>query len=119
APLGRFFGLYSVITALVSLVVQRAVAGRLVRRLGVVGAVAVTPIALFLGALASLLGNGAFSAVLALKALDGALRYSFNPVTTELLYLPLPSQAQSRGKGFIDSVLARAAQAATAIVLYT
>lgn len=119
AALGQFFARYYAVTNIVSLLVQLAVAGRLVRRLGVVGAVAVTPIVLFLGAVAALAGSGAFAAVLALKAVDGALRYSLNRVATELLYLPLPSVAQSRGKGFIDSVLARAAQAVTAIVLYT
>jgi AAA family ATP:ADP antiporter len=118
AALGQFFARYYAAMNVVSLVVQLGIAGRLVRRLGVVGAVAVTPLALLLSGVAALAGGGAFAAVLALKAVDGALRYSLNRVATELLYLPLPPVAQRRGKGFIDSVLARAAQAVTAIVLY-
>ncbi len=118
AQLGEFFARYYAITNGVSLIVQIAVAGRLVRRLGVVGAVAVTPLAFLTGGLAAFAGGGSFVAVLGLKAIDGALRYSLNRVATELLYLPLPSPAHERGKGFIDSVLARAVQAATAMVIY-
>jgi hypothetical protein len=39
-------------------------------------------------------------------------------VATELLYLPLPDTARDRGKGLVDGVMSRAAQALTATVLY-
>jgi AAA family ATP:ADP antiporter len=118
AALGQFFARYYALTNAVSLILQLTLAGRLIRRVGVVGAVGVTPLALLCGALAAFIGGGSFVALLALKAIDAALRYSLNRVAIELLYLPLPSAAQGRGKGFIDSVLARAVQATTAIVLY-
>jgi AAA family ATP:ADP antiporter len=118
ASLGEFFARYYAVMNGLSLIVQVALAGRLVRRAGVLGAVAVTPFLLFAGGLSAIFGGGIFFVVLALKGIDGSLRYSLNRVATELLYLPLPADVRDRGKGFIDSVLARAAQAVMAVVLY-
>jgi ATP:ADP antiporter, AAA family len=116
--LGEFFARYYAAMNAASLVVQVLIAGRLIRRLGVVGAVAVTPVLLCGGGVAALLGGGMFAVVLCLKGVDGSLRYSLHRVATELLYLPLPAEVRDRGKGFIDSGLSRAVQAATAILLY-
>jgi AAA family ATP:ADP antiporter len=116
--LGEFFARYYAVMNGISLVVQVLVAGRLVRRAGVIGAVAVMPLLLLGGGVAALALPGVFLLVLGVKAVDGGLRYSLNRVATELLHLPLPVVAREQGKGFIDSSLSRIVQAATAIVLY-
>ncbi|MGD0674014.1 MAG: hypothetical protein ABSC94_01265 [Polyangiaceae bacterium] len=116
--LGGFFARYYAVMNGLSLIVQVTVAGRLIRRIGILGAVAVMPLLLLAGGAGAVLGGGIFFVVLGLKAVDGSLRYSLNRVATELLYLPLPADVRERGKGFIDSVLARSAQAATAVLLY-
>jgi ATP/ADP translocase len=118
SELGEFFARYYAGMNALSLIVQLVVAGRLVRRIGVVGAVAVMPFLFVAGGVGALVAGGAFYAVLALKGVDGALRHSVNRVSTELLYLPLPPEAREQGKGFIDSVLGRIVQATTAVVLY-
>jgi AAA family ATP:ADP antiporter len=118
AALGEFFARYYAVLNGISLLVQVLIVGRLVRRLGVVGTVAVMPLLLLGGGAAVLLGGGLLVVVLGLKAVDGGLRYSLNRVATELLYLPLPPEVRDRGKGFVDSSLSRIVQALTAIVLY-
>ncbi len=115
--LGPFFARYYAVTNAASLIVQLFVASRVLRRLGVVGANAYTPSLLGLGGVGVLV-TGAFAAVAIVKAIDGALRYSLNKISVELLYLPLPSEARERGKVFIDGVLTRTAQAAAAVALY-
>jgi AAA family ATP:ADP antiporter len=118
ARLGSFFARYYAVTNGIALVVQLVITGRLVRRIGVVGAVGVMPFLLLTGGIGALLASGTFYLVLGLKAVDGSMRHSLNRVSTELLYLPLPSGARERGKGFVDSVLCRVVQATTAVVLY-
>jgi AAA family ATP:ADP antiporter len=115
--LGFFFARYYAAMNAVSLVIQVFVAGRLIRRVGVIGASAVTP-SLLLAAAAAVTLQGGFAMVLLLKTFDGGLRYSVHRVATELLYLPVPARSRQRIKGFIDSALSRIVQAVTAIGLY-
>ncbi|MEA2750227.1 MAG: antiporter, family [Myxococcales bacterium] len=118
ARLGEFFARYYAVMNGVSLVVQLLVAGRIVRRLGVAGATGVMPSLLVLGGIASFLTGGALLPVLAMRMVDGGLRYSLNRVATELLYLPMPTKVRERAKGLIDTVLSRSVQAVTAAVLF-
>jgi AAA family ATP:ADP antiporter len=115
--LGFFFARYYAVMNAVSLVVQVAITGRLVRRVGVIGASAITPFLLLAAGVTTAL-QGGFVLALCLKTVDGGLRYSLNRVATELLYLPVPAGARQQAKGFIDSALARIVQAVTAIGLY-
>jgi AAA family ATP:ADP antiporter len=115
--LGFFFARYYAVMNAVSLVVQIFIAGRVVRRMGVIGASAITPL-LLLGAGLTAALQGGFIFVLVLKTFDGGLRYSLNRVATELLYLPVPAGPRQQAKGFIDSALSRIVQALTAIGLY-
>ena len=118
AELGAFFARYYAWINGASLLVQLALAGRLVRRLGVVGAVQVTPFLLLGGGLAGVVTGGAMLAVLAMKGIDGSLRHSLNRVAMELLYLPVPAERRNRAKSFIDTVLVRVVQAGTSGVLF-
>ncbi len=118
ASLGTFFAWAYVAMNVLSLGVQLLLSTRLLRRLGVIGAVAVLPMLLVLGSGAVLASGGALAFVLVPKAFDGGLRYSLNRTGTELLYLPIPREARERGKALIDGVVTRVAQAAIAALLY-
>jgi MFS family permease len=118
ASLGTFFAWAYAAMNVLSLVVQLLLSTRLLRRLGVIGAVAVLPMLLVLGSGAVLASGGALAFVLVPKAFDGGLRYSLNRTGTELLYLPIPREARERGKALIDGVITRLAQAAIAALLY-
>jgi AAA family ATP:ADP antiporter len=118
ARLADFFARYYAGVNAISLVVQVLLAGRIIRRFGVIGAAGIMPFFLLTGGAATVLGPGLLLLVLGLKTVDGGLRYSVHRVATELLYLPLPASARDKGKGLIDGVLGRFAQAITAILLY-
>jgi len=118
ADLGTFFARYYAVLNGASLLVQLALAGRLVRRLGVIGSLQVMPFVMLGGGLVGLVSGGALLAVLAMKGVDGSLRHSLNRVAMELLYLPIPSEERNRGKAFIDTVLVRIVQAVTSGLLF-
>ncbi len=97
-----------------SLVLQLVFGAALVRRVGLVAAVLVTPVLLLFGATGAFVLGGALAVVVLLKGIDGSLRYSVHRITTELLYLPIRSDLRARAKPLIDGALVRAVQAATA-----
>lgn len=106
-----FFARVYLALNVLSLLVQLFLSTALVRRLGVGGAVVVTPLLILAGAGGALLTGGALLAVLLLKGADGTFRYSLHRLTSELLYLPLRRETRERVKPFIDGTAARAAQA--------
>ena len=112
--LGIFFArTYAVLNA-VSLAVQLFVAGRVLRRLGVVPALVVLPLLLLAGGGAMVLFGGLLGLALFTKGADGSLRYSLHRVAGELLWMPLSGESRDRGKALLDSVFGRAVQALTA-----
>ncbi|HLM71933.1 MAG TPA: hypothetical protein VK459_04570, partial [Polyangiaceae bacterium] len=120
AELGPFFARTYTIVNTVALFVQLGIAGVLIRRLGVVPALAVLPFTLLAG------GFGIFAAggVLLLPALltkgaEGSLRHSLHRVASELAWLPLPSRAREGSKELLETVFGRGVQALTAGVLLT
>jgi hypothetical protein len=117
SELGPFFARYYAALNGASLVVQLLVGGALVRRLGVVATVSITPALLTLGGIGTLVSGGALPSVLGVKAVDGSLRHSLHRVTTELVYLPVPPKMRDRAKPLIDGPLARIVQAVTAASL--
>jgi AAA family ATP:ADP antiporter len=116
--LGAFFARYYALLNIASLLVQLFVASKLVGKLGVLGAVVVMPLGLFVGGGVAALTGGALAAILSTKGVDGSFRYSLHRVTTELLYLAVPARARDRGKAIIEAVLARLSQAAMAGILF-
>jgi ATP:ADP antiporter, AAA family len=100
-----------------SFVAQVFVTGALVRRIGIATTMVVTPLLLLLGGVGALAAAGALTAVLALKAVDGTLRYSVHRVTMELVYLPVPTDVRARAKPFLDGALARLTQAVAGLLL--
>ena len=117
AELGSFFARYYAVLNAVALVVQLAIAQRVVQRLGVVASLTLLPILLLTGGAGVFLVGGSIVAVLLTKGADGALRHSLHRVATELLYLPLPDDVRDRSKSLIDAVFVRGAQALTAGVI--
>ncbi len=114
AELGLFFArTYAVLNA-ISLGVQLFVAGRVLRRLGVVAALVILPLLLVAGGSAMVVVGGLLALALFTKGADGALRYSLHRVAAELLWMPLSGETRDRGKALLDSVFGRAVQALTA-----
>ena len=108
--LGPFFARFYLVTNALSLFVQVALTPRLLRQLGVIGAIAVTPFLLMLGG-AGVALTGSMVVVALTKVMDGTLRYSLHRVSTELLALPLPPEARAEGKVSVDTIVPRLAQA--------
>jgi AAA family ATP:ADP antiporter len=107
---------YAVTNAL-ALVAQLVIAPWLFRRVGVQRALFVFPLALLGAASGVVLSAGALGAAVALKGLDGALRYSIHKTSTELLLVPVPDGVRERLKPVIDLVGSRGGQALASVVI--
>jgi AAA family ATP:ADP antiporter len=110
---GRFVAHYYLVLNVASLLVQLLMSGTVVRHVGVLPALVLTPLLLFGAALTAVASGGSFPGVLLVKGVDGSLRYSIHRVTAELMYLPVPTIARQRSKPLIDGALGRIAQTAT------
>lgn len=104
AELASYFGYFSAVVGLLALGLQLFGTSRLLNRAGVVGSLAVLPLSLTLGNAALILFPALWAASLA-KGADTLFRYSVNDATTQILYLPVPSQARVAAKAFIDGVV--------------
>lgn len=114
--LAEFFaGVYLVLNAL-SLFVQLALAGVLIRWLNVTTAVAVLPLLLCGGGVAMLVAAG-LPAALAIKGADGSLKHSLHRTASELLYVPLSSAARASVKAFSEVVGQRGGQSLASIAI--
>ena len=102
--LAAFFSYFSAVIGVLALGLQLFGTSKLLNRAGVVGALAVLPISLALGNSALLLFGALWAASIA-KGGDTLFRYSINDATTQILYLPVPSQARVQAKAFIDGVV--------------
>jgi AAA family ATP:ADP antiporter len=107
---------YAVTNAL-ALVAQLVLAPWLFRRVGVQRALFVFPLALLAAAAGVVLSAGALGAAVALKGLDGVLRYSIHKTSTELLLVPVPDGVRERLKPVIDLVGSRGGQALASVVI--
>ncbi len=116
ASLGAFFARFYAVINAVSLVVQLAVAPRLLRSLGVHRTLLFLPGALLFGAVGFAVFGGLVPAVL-LKSADGALRHSVNRTGNEILYLPLTADVRARFKSFVEAVGQRGGQALASLLL--
>ncbi len=112
--LGAYFATISFALNIVSLIVQVAVVGAVVRRLGVSGSLVVLPFLLF-GLGLGMIASASLVAAIAIKAADGSLRYSLHRTASELLFLPLAEDARRHTKSFTDLVAHRGGQALTSI----
>ena len=118
------FGNYFSLMALLSFVTQLVITSRLQRTLGVGPSMRVLPATMAIGTLgvlgAAAIAPGALIAVVAaLKIGEGALRYSLDQGTRELLYIPVAQEIRPRVKTTIDVLLQRVARATAAVLLFT
>ncbi|HVY49364.1 MAG TPA: hypothetical protein VHB21_25910, partial [Minicystis sp.] len=117
AELGAFFARTYAVLNVLSLGVQLLVAGRLLRRLGVVAALLVLPFCIALGSGGMVVAGGVLALSLFAKGSDGALRYSLQRVASELLWMPLAGEVRDRAKALLDSVFGKVMQAVVAGLL--
>ncbi len=94
---GRFYGRVS----LISLAIQLLLSYRILRALGVGGALLMMPLAVLTGSVAVMAVPALLSAIF-LKGSEGSLEYSIDRVGRELLFLPIPLDVKKRTKVFID-----------------
>lgn len=107
--LGEFFARYQLVLSLGALVLQLAITGPVVQRIGVVGLALTGPLLLSGGATLTALLGAPFWIVVLLKGTDTSLRNSLGRVASELLWAPVEQQARARG--FVDLIVTRVAQA--------
>ncbi|HEX4339514.1 MAG TPA: Npt1/Npt2 family nucleotide transporter [Polyangiaceae bacterium] len=116
AALGTFLGSVYFAVNLLSLVCQVGLVGRILRRVSLGGALAILPALLVVGGL-GVAATGALSAVLAMKAADGALRYSLHRTAAELLLVPFGDETRRRIKAFVDVVSQRGGQVFASVMI--
>lgn len=103
----EFFGRFYAALNVASVAVQVALTGYVLRRFGVGLAILILPVALGLASAAILLFP--FLYVVAVgKGAEGALRYSLDQSTRELLFLPVPTDVKYKVKPLIDLTVYRA-----------
>ncbi|HEY6079851.1 MAG TPA: hypothetical protein VIW29_13650 [Polyangiaceae bacterium] len=115
SELAAFFARYQLLLSLGSLVLQVAITGPVVQRIGVVGLALTAPLVLAFGGTMTALLAAPFWLVVVLKATDTSLRNSLGRVASELLWAPVEQQARARG--FVDLIVTRVAQATAGGVL--
>jgi ATP:ADP antiporter, AAA family len=109
AQLGAFLGTVYFATNVLSLLCQVGLVAWILRRLSLGAALGVLPALLVACGLGIAL-TGAIATVIALKAVDGSLRYSLHRTTAELSILPFGDDARQRVKAFVDLVGQRGGQ---------
>lgn len=120
--LGAFFSQTYLILNIISLIIQLAVVQQLIKYFGLNRSLITTPI-LLLVTITALLGVQIFavgfilSAMLAVKGVDGSLRYSLNRTTAEMLYVPLSREVRAHAKSFIDILGQRGGQALASLLI--
>jgi ATP/ADP translocase/HEAT repeat protein len=110
--MGHFYGRVSI----VALLVQLVVAPRLMRIVGIGGALSVLPGMLALGTVGMLLMPGLVAGVF-LRGSGQSLKHSVDKTGRELLFVPLPLEKKKRVKVFIDLFVDQGAQGLGGLLL--
>jgi hypothetical protein len=97
----RFFAAYYALIGLVSFAVQSALSARVLERLGVGGTVALLPLVLGAGSLATALVPG-MASIVVVRGAEGVLRTSLYRSAYELLYTPVSPSEKRATKSLID-----------------
>jgi AAA family ATP:ADP antiporter len=103
-------------TSTVSFIVQIWLTARIHRYLGIGVALLLLPISLGGTAVAMLLSQQLWSAMLA-RTVDTSLRYSVDKTSREILFMPLPSELKYQAKPFVDVTVDRVAKSAVHILI--
>ena len=105
-----------VYTSIAAFVIQIWLVARIHRYLGIGVALLLLPISLGGTAVAMLLSQQWWSAVVA-RTVDTSLRYSVDKTTREILYMPLPSELRLKAKLFVDVTVDRLAKSGVNILI--
>ena len=95
--MGRFYGRVS----LIAFLLQVSLAPRLIRILGVGGALSLLPLTLALGSVGMLVFGGLWAGTV-LRGIDQSLKHSIDKTGRELLFVPINLEKKKRVKVFID-----------------
>ncbi len=90
--------------------------GKMLDKLGIGVTVLILPLSLLTSTLAALLFTALWTAVL-LRLSDQVFKHSIDKSTTELLYLPIPTDIKIQVKSFIDTVVLRGGDGVAALLL--
>jgi ATP:ADP antiporter, AAA family len=90
--------------------------GRILDRLGIGITILILPLSLLISSLAALFFTALWTAVL-LRLSDQVFKHSIDKSTTELLYLPIPTEIKFPVKSFIDTVVLRAGDGVAGLLL--
>lgn len=110
--MGRFYGRVSI----VALIVQFALAPRLMKVVGIGGALSILPLGLALGTVGMIIVPGLVAGVL-LRGTDQSLKHSIDKTGRELLYVPLSLEKKKRVKVFVDLFVDQGAQGVGGLLL--
>jgi len=110
--MGQFYGGVSI----VALLVQLVLAPKLMRIVGIGGALSMLPGMLALGAVGMLLFPGLVAGVL-LRGSEQSLKHSVDKTGRELLFVPVPLEQKKRVKVFIDLFVDQSGQGVGGLLL--
>ncbi len=119
--LGAVLATIALATNTASLLAQAVGVAILLRVVGVQRALYVMPALVLAGAACLLVGGASatfvFASALALRGIDGTLRYSLQKTTTELLFVPLPDRVRARAKPIVDLLGQRGGQSVASVAI--
>ena len=110
--MGRFYGRVSI----VALIVQFLIAPRLIRMLGIGGALGLLPLGLSLGAIGMIAVPG-LAAGIAMRGTEQSLKHSIDKTGRELLFVPVDLETKKRIKVFIDLFVSKGSQGIGGLLL--
>jgi len=110
--MGQFYGWVSV----AALIVQTIVAPRLMRIVGIGGALSMLPAMLAMGAVGMLVVPGLAAGVF-MRGSEQSLKHSIDKTGRELLFVPVPMEKKKRVKVFIDLFVDQSGQGLGGVLL--
>jgi ATP/ADP translocase len=108
--LALFFGQFYAAVNILALSIQIGATAWLFRKVGAPRSLAVLPSAVFVGAMAFTTAP-VLPSIVAVKAMDGALRHSLHRTGSEVMFLPLPVHVRRSIKGVVEVIGQRGGQA--------
>jgi AAA family ATP:ADP antiporter len=112
----QFFGKFFAALNVASVLIQIFLTGFVLRKFGIGVAMLALPLGLVVASLGVVALPILLMAVLA-KGTEGALRYSLDQSTRELLYLPVPTEIKYKAKPLIDLAVYRGGTGAGGLIL--
>ncbi len=112
----RFWGFFYMVLNITSVTIQIFLTGWVLRRFGVGVAILALPVGLLIATVGVLAVPVLLTAAIA-KGAEGALRYSLDQSTREVLYLPVPTETKYKVKPLIDLAVYRGGTGLGGVIL--